>query len=201
MTDIDMKELELKAWKSTFQDGLWDILLGFIFFIPAVNGFINGSDYTLLPLYIVSILFFVTAKKRISVPRIGLVKFGEKRRKKGHIVTFILSASVAFLIMMMLINKQGVLSEFEGIPVTSFLVGMNILIVFGCMAYFLNLDRLYIYAVLLGVTEPLSSVLEAMDILEGPYLMLLVISSGMIVTGAILMVRFIQQYPLLEGEV
>ena len=42
MTDIDMKELELKAWKSTFQDGLWDILLGFIFFIPAVLPLISA---------------------------------------------------------------------------------------------------------------------------------------------------------------
>jgi len=49
--DIDMKELEKKAWKSTFQDGLWDIMLGLVFFIPAVNGLIKGSDYTLIPLY------------------------------------------------------------------------------------------------------------------------------------------------------
>ena len=69
------------------------------------------------------------------------------------------------------------------------------------MAYFLNFDRLYIYAVLLGVTEPLSRVLESMDILDGPYLMLLVISTGMILTGATLLVRFMQQYPLQEGEV
>ena len=200
--DIDLKELENKAWKSTFQDGLWDIMLGLVFFIPPVTGLLKGSDYTLIPLYLVSILLFVIVKKRITVPRIGLVKFGEKRRKKSHIVVFILTASVAFfMILMVLINKQGLKYELEGIPVTSFIVGINILIVLGCMAYFLNFDRLYIYAVLIGVTEPLSNVLENMDILEGPYLMLLVISSGMIVTGATLLVRFMQQYPLHEGEV
>ena len=112
-----------------------------------------------------------------------------------------MTASVAFLILLMLIKKQGLLSELEGIPVTPFIVGMNILIVFGCMAYFMNFDRLYIYAVLIGVTEPLSSVLENMGILDVPYLILLVISSGMIVTGATLLVQFIQQYPLQEGEV
>jgi len=33
MTDnLDLKELEKKAWRSTFQDGLWDIYFGLLIF-------------------------------------------------------------------------------------------------------------------------------------------------------------------------
>lgn len=28
---VDLRELEKKAWKSTFQDGLWDIYFGLLF--------------------------------------------------------------------------------------------------------------------------------------------------------------------------
>ena len=28
---VDLRELEKKAWKSTFQDGLWDIYIGLLF--------------------------------------------------------------------------------------------------------------------------------------------------------------------------
>ena len=199
--DINLKSLEKKAWKSTFQDGLWDILLGLVFFIPAVNGLLVNNDYILIPLYIVSILLFVTAKKRITIPRIGLVKFSEKRKKKGYVITMILAASVAFLTIMVVMKNRGFLSGAEGIPAGPFIVGLNILIVFGLMAYFLNFNRLYLYAVLVGVVEPVSVVLEKENILDGPYLMLLVISSGMIITGIVLFVRFMQQYPLQEGEV
>jgi hypothetical protein len=201
MTGIDIKELEKKAWKSTFQDGLWDIMLGLIFFIPAVTGLLKAGDYTLIPLYIVFILLFVTAKKRITVPRIGLVKFGEKRRKKRHIVVFILTASVAFLTIMILMKKSSLLSGTVGIPTGSIIVGINILVVFGLMAYFLNFGRLYLYAVLVGAVEPVSAVLEMKNLIEGPYLIMFVISGGMIITGIILLVQFLRQYSPQEDEV
>lgn len=199
--NINMKELEKKAWKSTFQDGLWDIMLGLVFFIPAVNGLIKGSDYTLIPLYIGSILLFVTAKKHITIPRIGLVKFGETRKRKRIIVAMILTVSVVYMISLVVMMKRGLLSGTTGIPTGAIIVGCNILIVLGLMAYFLNFDRLYLYAVLLGAFEPFTSVLENGNIIASPYPVLLAISGGMIVTGAALLVRFIRNYPLQEGEV
>ena len=147
-----------------------------------------------------SLFLFITAKKRITVPRIGLVRFGEIRRKKRHIVVAILTASAVFLLALTLITEKGLLAELQGIGAISIIVGMNILIVFSFMAYFLSCTRLYMYAVLLGITEPLSSVLGNKGVLEDPYLLLLIISSGMIVTGAILLVRFMRQYPLKKSE-
>ena len=200
LQNINLKKLEKKAWISTFQDGLWDIMLGLVFFIPAVIGLLGGNDYVLIPLYFVSILLFVTAKKRIIVPRMGLVKFGEKRRKKSHVIAMILTVSVVFLIFMVVMKKSGLLSEAVGIPTGSIIVGINILVVFGLMAYFLNFDRLYLYAVLVGAVEPVSAVLEIKNLIESPYLIMLVISGGMIITGIILLVRFIRKYPLTENE-
>ena len=198
--DIDMKELEKKAWKSTFQDGLWDIMLGLVFFVPAVTGLFIENDYAMIPLYFAAILLFVTAKKRITIPRIGFVRFGEQRRKKGYLVALILTASVIILTLMVVLKKTGLLSAGERMPVGPFIVGLNIIVVFGFMAYYLNFNRLYIYAVLIGVVEPLTAVLEMMNLIDGPYLMLLVISSGMIVTGVILLARFIQHDPIPSEE-
>ena len=81
-------------------------MLGLIFFIPAVNGLLEGNDYVLIPLYFSSILLFVTAKKRITVPRMGLVKFGDKRRNKSHVIVMILALSVVFLVFMVVMKKK-----------------------------------------------------------------------------------------------
>ncbi len=76
----NLKELEKKAYKSTFQDGLWDIQLGLIILGIALNAFIR-NDYFLIPYYAVIIVIFMAAKKFIIVPRIGLVKFGKERKR------------------------------------------------------------------------------------------------------------------------
>ena len=34
---LNLKEIEKKAWRSTFEDGLWDIYLGSLFFIMGVS--------------------------------------------------------------------------------------------------------------------------------------------------------------------
>ena len=92
--NINLKELEKKAFKSTFKDGLWDIQLGFI--ILALTPLIN-NDYLLIPYYAVIIVLFMAAKKFVTVPRIGLVKFGKKRNKSMKKLRLILVISVLFI--------------------------------------------------------------------------------------------------------
>ncbi|MFC1651181.1 hypothetical protein ACFL2X_06380 [Candidatus Latescibacterota bacterium] len=201
MRDINLKELEGRAWKATFEDGLWDIMLGIIFFVPAVNGLFAGSDYTLIPLYIAGIVLFVLGKKHITIPRIGLVRFGDERKKRSFIIAMMLSLSVIVMILLIIVRKNGFLFQPGNFPAGSFIVGMNILLVFSAMAYFLNFTRLYLYAVLLGAVEPLTAVMEQGDMISGPYLFLFVISGGMILLGIFLLVRFIRNHPLQKEEV
>jgi hypothetical protein len=200
MKDINLKELEKRAWKETFGDGLWDILLGVIFFVPAVNGMFIDSDYMMLPIYFAAILLFVAGKKYVTIPRIGLVRFGEERKNKRIKVVIALSVSVIVLLLLVTMKKGEVLFQADGFPFGSLIVGLNIFIVAGVMAYFMNFPRLYLYAVLLGAFEPLTALMERAGMMSSPYPVLFVISGGMILYGVYLLVRFIRTYPLQAEE-
>jgi len=89
MTTLNLKEIEKKAYRSTFQDGIWDIFLGLLLLnlafgaLLANSGVSHGLNMTILTaLGVLILLAFMTGKKRITVPRMGFVKFGQKRKRK-----------------------------------------------------------------------------------------------------------------------
>ena len=80
---INLKELERKAFRSTFQDGLWDMYLGFLLLtmgmgpvLPSLNKSVMWTLVILLMLSVLAWLAFWAGKKFITTPRMGLVKFG-----------------------------------------------------------------------------------------------------------------------------
>ena len=95
---LDLKALERKAFRSTFQDGLWDLYFGCLLL---VNTFMftfleNEQMPWLIPtlafvLLAGSAALFWLGKKYITAPRLGHVKFGPERRKKGLTLGLILA--------------------------------------------------------------------------------------------------------------
>ena len=93
---LNLKELERKAWRSFFDDGLWDIYLGLLLALLGVSAFLDRLELTeavvmgiYIGLLIVVMLGMWAAKRFITVPRLGRVKFGaerQKRRKKTSLV-------------------------------------------------------------------------------------------------------------------
>ena len=112
---VDLKELEKKAWKSTFQDGLWDIYFGLIimgmgiYTIPQFFGFDN--TFTLIMILMIwdftSCAFFVIAKKLITIPRIGFVRFSKIRVMKKIKLTIFLSFMVGLNVVFLLLPFSG----------------------------------------------------------------------------------------------
>ncbi len=89
LNKINLTEIEKKAFKSTFQDGLWDIMLGLVILavgiIPLLSSWNLGdfwSSMLLIPFYIIGYTIFNLGKRRITVPRMGLLKIGPLRQKK-----------------------------------------------------------------------------------------------------------------------
>ena len=85
--NINLKEIERKAWKSCYQDGIWDIFLGLIllnFGIAPLMEEITGTTYLIsyIILLVLGYIIFYGGKKYITVPRIGNVKFSPKRKLK-----------------------------------------------------------------------------------------------------------------------
>ena len=87
---LDLKSIEKKVYRSFFEDGFWDIFIGML-----LLGF--GLGWTRIifdimePLYIliisiiwttITFLIYYLGKKFITLPRIGTVKFGQKRKAR-----------------------------------------------------------------------------------------------------------------------
>ena len=89
--NVDLKSLERKAYRSIFEDGVWDLFIGLIIlslgFSTFLSSILNLNElwFAIIPtliLNIIAFLIFFLGKKFITIPRLGIVKFGQKRKSK-----------------------------------------------------------------------------------------------------------------------
>jgi hypothetical protein len=152
---ISLKEAERKVFKTSVDDGLWDILLGcyFLSFVvalylsPALGDF--WSSATMIPIWGFTLLVILLVRKYIVSPRMGIVKFGQMRKtklRKFSVVMLVVNI-IALILGAVAAVGVGILPG----QVYSMIFGMIILICFSLAAYFLDINRFYIYGLLVGV--------------------------------------------------
>jgi len=158
---IDLKGLEKKAWRSAFQDGIWDIYLGWLFLGLAIAPFGDtlglpgdiGSMIIVLSVNSIAVLFLILGKKFITIPRIGFVKFGAKRKKsKKRLLAFLIfNMILAFLLLFANISGFFDLLNIGGLAEPLVIGLLLITVPLSILAYFLEFHRLYIYAIFFGL--------------------------------------------------
>jgi hypothetical protein len=200
---IDLKELERRAFRSTFQDGLWDIYLGLLFLAFAFGpiydwlGFSKTADMVFqLGYVVVAFLLLYLGKRYITVPRLGQVKFGPARKRKIIKTRVVLGISVVLGLTVWALFASG---HDLALNMLLLIFAVNILVVFGAMAYYLDFDRLYIYAVLYGLSLPVGRVLG----LPNEAAVFWVTAGATVIVGIVLFVRFLRDYsvpPIEEME-
>ena len=99
---INLKALERKAYLIYHEDGLLDIGIGAVLAWIGLVALVE-MDIPFYLWYIIGASIWTTAKKQITVPRIGYVEFRETR--KGRIRRLIL----LFLLVLTVIMVAGVL--------------------------------------------------------------------------------------------
>jgi hypothetical protein len=196
--NIDLKELEKKAFIRTHhEDGLLDIFLGIIFFSWGLNIF-TLSDFLHFFIMMAGLIAFGITRQRIVKPRLGLVKFGKERKKSTFKVTIILVISAIFGLVMAFLPKLGLISK--NVPMIAIILPLNILVIFGLMAYFLDYGRLYWYSILIAASfEVFFLMKEMLKVQSGAYAIILS-SLLMISIGIVLFVKFLKKYPLPSME-
>jgi hypothetical protein len=194
---LDLKELERKAFRSFYQDGIWDIFFGLMllamYCFTLFDDMENKAVRMLVMLFIEigAVFFLIYGKKQITVPRMGDVVFGKKRKRRMLYVFLANLLSVIFLgaVLAMKISTPSLL---DNEVISTVLVGIWITFITSVMAYFLDFDRLYIYALIFG--GAFTTVL-----LTGWEIIFLVGSLLILVPGIIILSRFLQQnQPLTE---
>jgi hypothetical protein len=207
--NLSLRELEKRAYRSTFQDGIWDVFLGIILLNMAISillpelGFTRGniiSDLNVIYIFFLlfGLAFFTLGKKYITVPRMGYVKFGPKRKRNLTKSIVVLSLSVILGLVLFILTMSGKIPyalrvKFHFVPI---IFALNVIIVFSLLAYFLDFERLYIYAFLYAVPFVIGRPLQ--QIIGYRYMLttlLFISSSIMIIVGLVFFVRFIKKYP------
>jgi hypothetical protein len=201
---IDLKERERRAFRSTFQDGLWDVFLGMVFlafgFGPIYEwlGFSETADMVFhLGYVLTAFLIFYLGKIYITVPRLGRAKFGPARRRKIIKTRVVLGASVLLGLGMWALFASG---NDLALNLVLLVFALNTLVVLGAMAYYLDFDRLYIYAVLYALSLPVGRVLVVHAGLPDEAAVFWVTAGATVIVGIVLFVRFVRDYPLPTAE-
>jgi hypothetical protein len=215
---IDLKELERKAFRSTFQDGLWDIFLGLLLLNMGVGALLGGADDMSVMFLLGSmlgltafaglvLLGFWAGKKFITTPRIGQVRFGEQRKAKMKNLRAVLFVSVLLGAIMAVLGwaaaAGGLPQWMSEIPIPLYVWPVQTIVVFGLGAYFLDVSRFYAYGVLYGLPLPLGVLLARNTDLSGTGSMAItfgVAAGVMVLIGVVLFVRFLREYPIREED-
>jgi hypothetical protein len=210
---LNLKELEQKAFRSIYQDGLLDIYLGLIVICMTYFMFRREDEYGAWNIFLMLACFglayavFWAGKKFVTLPRMGQVTFGPSRRRKKITLAFLLGAIVAVQVVIVFLSMKGLVNaDYSGKLSTlfdekvlerlivaelgSFFVGPTMILI----AYFKDFFRGYYIGILIALAVFL------MILFNQPVYPLL-IGVLIILPGIVLFVRFLRKYPLQREDV
>ncbi len=212
-TQLSLKEIERKAFRSTYQDGLWDLYYGLVVICMSIFVYRPAAGYSPMNIVLalsaiaVTYVFFWAGKKFITLPRMGQVQFGAQRKKRR--LTLIIVLSVVVLIQVFLVAWQLLAwanpapgARFNSLipdkdvmdlvvaSIGALIVGPSMILV----AYFRDFPRGYYIAVMIALAAFL------MIYLNKPVYPIII---GILIAlpGLVLFIRFLRKYPLPDEEV
>ncbi|MFC2014796.1 hypothetical protein ACFLUP_02255 [Chloroflexota bacterium] len=201
-TDVNLKELEQKIFRSYFHDGLWDIY-GALMLLGFGLTMVTGWDYLMLAFATLSVVLLLI-KKRVTVPRLGQVNFSLERQaktKKSILIavltgTFTMLLGLVFFVLASTNSLPRWLDIWMGNYFLAALGGMLALVV-AIAAYVVGVWRYYIYAALTFIAYVLASILRPIDM---EHLPILIAGSVILISGTVILRRFLRNYPLPSKE-
>ena len=201
-----LREIEKKTYMSYHQDGLLDIFVGIYVLLFGIGiSLMTMSDFSMW--FIVPAIFpaimipiWISAKKRITMPRIGYVNFGVRGVNK--MMAMFIGLMVAGLGMFMVFGLGASIGEGWALTLRDFfisnsmlIIGIGAIAVTSLFAYITGLKRLYGYGLLIFV------LFFTGHFITIPFeYFLLAIGSVIIISGFVLLFQFIRKYPLPQGD-
>jgi hypothetical protein len=204
---MNLKEIERRAYRSTYQDGLWDIYMGLVVAGVSIFAYRPIGGYRPLNIILAVLLMsaafglFQAGKRFITLPRMGQVKFGPERKRKKATLALLLAVLVVFQVALVGLTSFGwfhpaQIANWIGLTgkgdtglvvvamIGSLIVGTSMLMI----AFFTDFPRGYYIAFLMALA------IFLMIFLNQPLYPIL-IAVLILVPGLILFVRFLRRYP------
>ena len=204
MNNVNLKEIEKRTFVSYHQDGLIDIFIGtyILLFAAAilVNDILDLSTWFIIPAIFPALMvpIWIALKKRITIPRIGYVKFKATGANKLTIIfigTLVMGVFTFFLFAFA--STQSWALELRTIITQNgmLFIGLGAFIISSLFGYTIGLKRLYGYGLLaLALFGLLQFIVFPFEYI------LLAIGLTIITCGVSLLTRFVKKYPISSGE-
>ena len=197
--DVDLKQIERKAWTSYFHDGLTDLYGGFILLGLGLAMLTDQMWWLALMVIGMAALW---ARKRITYPRMGYVKFSpqrEARTKRSRIIaSMVLTATMLLgVILFALVSTNGLPQWLDAWLADYFLVAFAVMVgaIIAVGAFMVGVTRFYAYAVLVFAAFAAAQLFDTSAGLP------VTIAAGVIVLcGLVMLMRFLRKYPLPTQE-
>lgn len=202
MKALSIKELEKKTFGAVFQDGLWDVLVGFFMAQFAIgpllgdlglNDFMSSLTWTCVILIVLVAIYLL--KKHVVTPRIGTVRFKKRNRTRYGILIGVLNAILLTGILMCTLYFYLADREMDWLPPLTFILA--VMISFSAVAWLFRQPRYYLFGVLCAVAfiggEMLYRYAGARH--HGYPITFGILSSLVVVAGILQFAVFLKKYP------
>lgn len=206
----DFRQIQRRVFQlASFEDGLWDLLLGLIFMALAVYPVTRellGPEWNIV--LFVALLALLTAgqlllRRRVSGPRIGVAV--PRRTPKMWlllVITFVMVVITIGLVVLTLLGSEPDLATNAPVDASTergYLVELIVVLVMGllfsAMGYLFGVTRLYFYGWMVGLAN-LASVYMTHNAGWTFQIPLAVAAGIILLVGLVLLVRFLRTYPL-----
>jgi hypothetical protein len=197
--EINLKEIERKAYLSYHQDGLWDIFLSIFFLGTGIFMFFN-TIYLMGGLIAALLPGAIIIKRSFATARLGYVKFAPKRQAQEKKSRAKLTIILTFTAILGLVNFMAFFGKAEwqtfirNLGIIPF--GFVLSLVLGAVGLFFEMKRFVVYAVLI-LAVFIAGHLTKSD----PPALFILLGIIFLVVGLVMLIRFLQKYPRLKKEV
>ena len=199
MENIDLKEIERKAYLTYHKDGILDIYLGMgIMAVASVFFFevflTSTGTIALLP------IFYAASKKQYTIPRLGYVKFSQRtkgRARNSITLALLLGSMSAVAGLFTFYNTLSTGHSWIEPLIANWKITLAsiLLVVFSLFGYVSDLRRMYYY----GLVSLIVFVSGIFLPIPG-YMLILAVGGIISINGIVHLYRFTQEYPIEKGH-
>jgi hypothetical protein len=196
--DTDLKQIEKKTYKFYHQDGIIDLLIG-CGILFAILCFLSEMLWLSGSFVIFAVIFYTSIKQKITIPRIGFVKFGQKGQHRTLFILTILIGNIFLLFFLGLFLYRNSIPQWiteNLITYPSLILGGIACVITVLTALISGIKRFYFYGAAILICFVIGQI-TSVDL----WISSLIVGLLFFLTGIIKLVYFIKKYPFQEKEI
>ena len=191
--EVNLKEIERRAFLNYHKDGILDIYLGMGIAFTSVIFFNLFPGMMGIPVLLP--ILYAASKKQFTIPRLGYVKFNEKTGRARNSTTLAVLLGIISLLAGIFVFKSQIATgtSFVEPLILNWQITIAVLLlgIFSLFGYVTELKRMYLYAIVSFVVFTSGLILP----MPG-YLLIITVGGVVCLNGIIHLYKFTNQYPL-----